>query len=432
MLEDIIMRSQIRTYIWALLIVILSAGISFAQDGSPAQGALLPDGVATLPTYDFTQEGYGETFIENYPLGPGDYLKIRVFTLDPFEEDVRISQDGKLILPVLGEIDVAGVTIPELRRKLTSLYRKYYTDLTVSIELIGVKRIQVYVFGNVEDHGIYTIFANTTLLEFLQRLRLTTNSQYRRLVHHRGDEKTVIDPFKFTVYGEIDRNNIYLEFGDRLEVPAPEVAVSLTGRVYRRGVYEVLPGETMLDILNLAGGPEPFADISEAVVERTKPDGRFERIHIDLAAIMEGREIFEFQNRDTLHIPVKEYNVYVLGAVAQPGRYPYVEGKTIEQYIAESGGFIRDAHLSFVTIIRPGPRYGKQVSEKFQVNLKDVLTEKHQHERDRAAFRRDRIPLQPGDIIMVPSKGTEDKTRNLNTIFNYLQNVLQSILIFRR
>ncbi len=411
----------------ALVLAIVFPTASIAQDAGSA-----PASGGSTQMYDFTTEGHGEVFIENYPLGPGDYLTIRVFTLDPFEEVVKISQDGKLILPIIGETDVAGLTLPELREILKELYEEYYSDFTLSIELTGVKKIQVFVFGKAKTPGIYTVFANTTLLDFLQRIGLSVNGDTRRMIHHRGDVATEIDPFRLSILGEMEEHNMYLQFGDKIEIPLLQKSVSLTGRIFRPGIYEVLNGETLVDILILAGGPDPFADIIDAVIERARPDGTFERIHIDLAKIIDGGETFELQNRDRLYVPPREAYIYLLGAVTIPGRYLFVEGKSVEQYLAEAGGYEKDAHLSFVTIIRPGARYGNQVSEKIQVNLKGILTEKSSRKRDRIAFETPRVIIEPGDVIMVPIKGTEDKRNNLGTVLTVLNNILQSVLIFKR
>jgi polysaccharide export outer membrane protein len=399
----------------------------YGQQSGAAPG---PSG-SSMPTYDFTKEGYGEVFIENYPLGPGDALKIRVFTLDPFEENVQVSLDGKLILPTLGELDVAGKTIPELRTLLTELYKEFYTDFTISIELTGVKKIQVYVFGQTTQAGIYTVFANTTLLDFLQQLGLSSSGSNRNLIHYRGDEKTVIDPFRLFVLGEIEEQNKYLQFGDRIEITIPSKSILLSGKVLRQGVYEVLPGENLRDMLSLAGGPDPFGDLANAVIDRPREDGTFERIHIDLMEYWHGDKEFELKDRDRIFVPSKDFDVFILGAVGLPGRYPFIEGKAVEQYLADAGGFISEAHLAFVTVIRPGAKYGNDVSQKFNVNLKEILKEKFSSEHDRAIFSQPRVILEPGDIIMVPYNGNENQNRNLGTILNVIQNVVQSILIFK-
>ena len=416
-----------------LIILTLSSlliGGSFANLSAQESGGAAPtDGSGQA--YDFTKEGYGEVFIENYPLGPGDELLIRVFTLEPFEERTRITTDGKLILPVLGEMAAASRTIPDIRTELISRYSDYYTDFTLSIDLVDIKKIQVYLYGSVTNPGIYTLFANTTLLEFLQKVGLTTSGRNRRLKHYRGDIETEFDPFRLSVLGEIEKHNIYLQFGDRIEVPIPEVSISISGNIFRPGFYEVLPGESLRDLLELAGGPTPYADMQDAIVERPLPDGTFERLHIDLEKVWDEVEPFETKDRDTVYIPGKDMNIYVLGAVKTAGAYPFVEGKSVEQYLAESGGYDKDAQLAFVTVIRPGPRFGSQVGQKFNVNLKEILKEKFEKSKDRKAFETPRIVLAPGDVIMVPYKGTAEKNANMSLVLTVLQNILQSILIFK-
>ena len=417
-----------RYFLIVILFPLLVSGLSrdsLAQDSSP------PPAVAQGPAYDFTTEGYGKVFIENYPLGPGDELTIRVFTLDPFEEKVIVSTDGKLILPILGEVDAAGRTIPQVREELTNKYSEYYTDFTVSIDLVTIKKIQVYLYGNVTNPGIYTLFANTTLLEFLQRVGLTTSGRNRRLRHYRGSTMTEFDPFRLSVSGEIEKHNVYLQFGDRVEVPIPAVSISLSGNIFRPGFFEVLPSETLRDLLELAGGPTPYADMRDVVVERPLPDGSYDRLHIDLEKIWDGVESFEVLDKDTIYIPGKDLNVYILGAVNNPGAYPFVEGKSVEQYLAEAGGYDKDAQLAFVTVIRPGPRYGNQVGQKFNINLKEILKEKFNKPSEREAFETPKVILAPGDVIMIPFKGTEEKNRNMSLVMTVLQNILQSILIFK-
>lgn len=422
---------MIRVTLVRLLLSVLFLSVLLCQVYGQEGGAVSGSAGSSMPTFDFTKEGYGEVFIENYPLGPGDALKIRVFTLDPFEEDTLISLDGKLILPTLGELDVAGKTIPELRILLKEMYKEFYTDFTISVELMGVKKIQVYVFGKTTQAGIYTVFANTTLLDFLQQLGLGSNGSNRNLIHYRGDEKTIIDPFRLFVYGEIEEQNKYLQFGDRIEITIPGKSILLSGKVLRQGTFEVLPGENLRDILTLAGGPDPFGDLANAVIDRPHDDGTFERIHIDLMEYWHGDKEFQLLDRDRIFVPSKDFDVFILGAVGLPGRYPFVEGKAVEQYIADSAGFLGEAHLAFVTVIRPGPKYGNEVSQKFNVNLKEILNEKFSTKHDQGVFSQPRVILEPGDIIMVPYNGNDNQNRNLGTILNVLQNVVQSILIFK-
>ncbi len=108
-----------------------------------------------LPPADLLGDLGGET---NYALVPGDLLEVKVFQVDDLDRVVRIDNRGHVTLPLIGDIQAAGVSVSDLEKQVTALYRKtYLQDPQVSIFVQEFNGRQVTVTGAVDQPGTYPI-----------------------------------------------------------------------------------------------------------------------------------------------------------------------------------------------------------------------------------------------------------------------------------
>ncbi len=100
--------------------------------------------------------------IEEYRLGSGDRLQIRVFGQDDISGEFEISSTGQLAMPLLGEVQAARLTVRELKKKLTHvLDRDFIVDPKVSIEVVNYRPF--FILGQVEKPGSYEYQAGITV-----------------------------------------------------------------------------------------------------------------------------------------------------------------------------------------------------------------------------------------------------------------------------
>ena len=402
-------------------------------------------------------------FVGHYRLNPGDTIRVEIVTRTMFTRDAMIDDEGFVTIPVLGRVQVADLTLTEARDEIQKLADEYYVSAWVTVQLMQLGRVKFYVYGDLEDPGFYTASGATTFFDFLQRFELTTEMDHRRIVHVRGerstalpeprnlithldeadipssdlireslmlyesgmvdaidDRVTVADPVEFTIEGEIEQRNFYLEYGDIIYVPDPEILVSLRG-FRREGEYEVLPGETWSDLIRIAGNPRLQTDVSNLLLEKHDVDGNLEQIYYNLNLLDESKlQEIAVENRDRLVAVPYDGNVYVLGAVTAAGAYLYQPGSGPLDYLARAGGETSEAHLRFAAIIRPprDPSEPLENGEIFQVDLVNSIL---------SGDAQSPVPMEPGDILFIPEQG---EVITFGTVLSGLSVLVNAIRLF--
>ncbi|RYD84351.1 MAG: hypothetical protein EOP61_40250, partial [Sphingomonadales bacterium] len=200
--------------------------------------------------------------------------------------------------------------------------------------------------------------------------------------------------------------------------------------VGRPNSYIFRPGDTIMSLLNLGGGPVPDrADLRRAVLRRQNSS---ELIPIDLYAMLYRGDIsqnYELRDGDTLNIPeANRLLVLVQGKIARPGVYPYKEPMTLADAISSAGGeFPGRSRLSRTLVIRE--RAGQP--GQYQYIKADYVR------FIRKGDQTQNILLQPGDLIFVPETNTPDVAQinglvNTAFILNTFGSSLFGLNLFRR
>jgi len=410
--------------------------ISHAQDDPGVTGVDTSPG--TPVTFD-DPDDYS-LFVGHYRLNPGDTVYIEVVTDITQYYIPLIDEEGYITIPVIGRVLIAELTSTEAREKIQELADEYYRSAWITLRVTKIAKVKFYVYGDIDLPGFYTAPGTTTFFDFLQKFELAGEAAHRRIVHVKGDINaalpepldiiggdretsseliqrslelyksgnfeeinplvTILDPLDFTIEGEIEQKNFYLEYGDVIYIPDPEISINLDG--FRRpGPYEVLPGETWADIIRLAGEPTHLRDIANIILERRDSEGTLSQLFYNLN-LLEDAELarIEIEHRDHLTAVNYEVNVYVLGEVNLAGAYTYSPVSNPLDYIALAGGATGDAHLKFARIVRPprDPNAPLDESDVYVINLMDMIN-------DGAPMSS--IGMEPGDILFIPDKGEE-------------------------
>ena len=183
----------------------------------------------------YGQVGNEEGFTAEYRIGAKDLLDMSVFGLKELNKTVRVSEEGKISLPLLGEVEVEGLTQTDLEKKLSHLLEeKYLQDPQVTVFIREYESKRVSVLGAVKKPGPYKLLGHQTLLQLI--------SWAGGLTRDAGDVIIVIrqpqDGTNTTLRISIDelilkgeaRLNIPLEANDIINIP-----VDKTVFVYVRG-----------------------------------------------------------------------------------------------------------------------------------------------------------------------------------------------------
>lgn len=217
-------------YVIALAgMAILAIPAASAQNKSEAAANRLPGGTEP-PVSDVTgavpaqQQREGTQNRIEYRIGPGDLLGIEVWKEpDASSAAAPVRPDGKLSLPMVGEVEAASLTPTELETLLTKRYREYIRDTHVTVVVKEINSKKIYLVGEVKKEGPVRIQAPITVLQALAEAGGVTDYARRRRIYvlRTVEDRQVRLPFDYdaVVRGENTEQNVTLLAGDTVVVP---------------------------------------------------------------------------------------------------------------------------------------------------------------------------------------------------------------------
>ena len=194
---------------------------------------------------------------ENYRLGPGDEIIIDIWGASQNTIKQEISPDGFINIPNLGLVYLSNKTMKEADELLKQELRKIYADAAnnIKVTLGNIRTIQVNVMGEVMFPGTYTLSSFSTVFHALYSAGgVSSIGSLRNVKVARGGSVIVaLDVYEYMMKGEI-KDDICLQEGDVIIVPAYEALVKITGKVKRPMRYEMKKNESVATLLSYAGG----------------------------------------------------------------------------------------------------------------------------------------------------------------------------------
>ena len=200
---------------------------------------------------------------EEYTIGDGDLIKITVYDNQDLSTEARVGGDGKITFPLIGDIDVRGLTVIEAQKKITLLLGDgFIKNPQVSVFISEYKSRRVTALGEFAKPGLIEMRGNATLMEVISNAGGLTPSASDTLVIKRQilkagsdrkeDVSITVDLDKLLTQGDASANVTVLD-GDSIYVPLASF-VYVTGEVKNPGAYKIFKGLTVLRAITLAGG----------------------------------------------------------------------------------------------------------------------------------------------------------------------------------
>ncbi|MEO8949215.1 MAG: SLBB domain-containing protein [Mucilaginibacter sp.] len=310
----------------------------------------------------------------NYIVGPDDRLLINVYGKSLINWDLPVSAEGNINIPGIGVLKVAGRTIEQatsaIKAKLIASKYAIGSGTNVEVNLGNIRSINVVLQGELMRPGTYTLPSLSTVFNALYLARGPNDiGSFRKIQLIRNNRVIrTLDLYDFLSKGS-RKDDISLRDQDVILVPPYDKRVELRGEVKIPGLFEVLPGETVQDLLNFSGG---FTD--QAYTERIKA----------IQASNGQKRIVDVLEKDyKTHIPSRgdvytidrildrfQNRVSITGAVFRPGPFELQSGLTISQLIKNAGGLKEDAFTGRGSLIRLNNDNTKQ---QISFNIADVL-----------------------------------------------------------
>ena len=293
----------------------------------------------------------------NYILGPDDELLVIVYGVQEYSGELLVSDEGNINIPNVGQIRVAGLTIEAATQKLkTVMGNSVYPYLKnggakLSVTLNKIRSIKVTIIG-ANRPGNLTVSSLSTVFNALYLAGGPNEFGSFREIELVRNNKPIqkVDLYRMLLKGD-QSDNIGLKDNDVIRIPAYKKRVEIQGQVKRPGIFEILPGETLQQVLDFASG---FTDTAYTAMVKAFQNSDKERKVKDIASKdynsyqPESGDLFvvskilnRFQNR-----------VKINGAVFRPDVYELTDGLTVGDLIRKADGLKEDAYTGRAQIIR--------------------------------------------------------------------------------
>jgi len=159
-----------------------------------------------------------------YRIGPGDVLQITVWNEPQVSQaSIIVLPDGKINLPLVGEIAVAGSTLKEIESQLNTLFKPFITDPDVSVGVKESNSQKIFVVGAVRKEGAIRLVTPLTILQAIAEAGGLTEFARRSKISvlRNNGTKQITLPFDYNavIRGEKSEQNVLLQTGDTVVVP---------------------------------------------------------------------------------------------------------------------------------------------------------------------------------------------------------------------
>lgn len=281
----------------------------------------------------------------DYVVGPGDEVLVTATGLRDMTLRLRVDRDGRVALPKIGTVSVAGVRAAELEPFLEKQFARSFRNFTLSATLGALRSIDIYVVGEARVPGRHTVSA---LSSFVNAVFTTAGPSANGSLRHvqllrEGKVVAELDAYAFLTGGLATGDQRLLP-GDTLVYPRAGARVALLGEVHHAAVYELGgPTDSLGELLRLAGGAPVTASRLRASIERIDPSSSVAR-SVDSVSLDEGglgRPLADGDIVTLLPVSPEFKNAVTLrGNVARPLRYPFKDGMRIRELIPDRDALI--------------------------------------------------------------------------------------------
>ncbi len=198
-----------------VLIVLIAASCAYSQDAQKTPPA---SGTTAKPAPEAKSAS-----AEEYRIGPQDLVRIDVWKEPDISRTIPVRPDGKISLPLMNDVQAAGLTAMELAGSIREGLSKYITSPQVTVTVTEINSRRVYVTGEVMRPGAQPLLPNMTALQALTSAGGFTQFAKTKSIYilRNEDGKQVKHPFNYKAVldGKHPEDNIQLQPGDVIVVP---------------------------------------------------------------------------------------------------------------------------------------------------------------------------------------------------------------------
>ncbi len=314
-----------------------------------------------------------------YILGPGDNIVIYLWGRVDHEFNLTVDREGKVFLPKAGDVTAWGLTLARFTEEVQKRLANVYTDFEITVSLGKIRSMRIYITGEVVRPGAYAVPSLTSVLNaiFVAGGPNVRGSMRDIRVMRSGQPVAVIDLYDFLLKGD-NSNDVRLETGDAVFVPVAGPRVAVRGEVKRAAIYEVKGGETVSDLLTLAGGHTPAAYLDRIMLERIGEENDWEVLDLNLNGDgPNGSQSLALQDGDRVTVfsifEARKNMVAIFGKVQHPGYFERNDTTRLSDLLERGQLQPYDVYYSRADLFRRHSDYRIQI---IPVDLRNVLAGK--------------------------------------------------------
>lgn len=291
----------------------------------------------------------------DYVVGAGDELAVQLYGNQNRTLILMVGRDGRINFPELGPINVGGQRFTAVQSEIESRVARQMIGVRASVSMGDLRSIRVFVLGDANRPGSYTISGLGTITSALfaaggvKPIGSLRNIELKR-------QSTVIrrlDLYDMLIRGDTTDDAKLLP-GDVIFIPPVGPTVGVDGEVRRPAIYEIKNEASVADVVQLAGGLTPEADTSKATLTRIDEVQHRVVVSVDLSAAAAKAQ--GVHNGDLLRVtrlrPTLDSGILVQGYVYSPSTFAYRQGLRLSDIIPSVDDLRPNADIHYVLIRR--------------------------------------------------------------------------------
>lgn len=402
---------------------------------------------------------------EDYVLGTGDTLAVNVFGSATFEVPATVDGRGEIVIPKIGSLKVAGLTLGKAKQAVQGLVGRQYSRTTVDVQVMKLREVRVFLMGEVYRGGSYLVPSLSSLVNVLSLAGgPTSTGSFRDIRVVRGGQvihRLDLYPLRAEGRGNV---NFSLQSGDVVFVPVVGTRVVMEGAFLRVAVsrtprgqepplfdkgrddsrkdpaavgpepdrpgleLEMKPGESAWEAVQFVGGVLPSAFASLLTLQRVDPNGviSVQNIQNSETALRATRLFFNDVLRALGQTERTEGVVEVAGRIRVPGRFAHQPGLRVKDLLVGQGQLLPDTYLGRGEVVRT---YRDERQELLSFDVAKALEGDPAH--NLALDPRDRLAFFAITELRLPRKVTVSGPFTRPGTFDWFEGMRASDLVFR-
>lgn len=301
-----------------------------------------------------------------YTIGPGDEVRIQMWGKESRDLSLTVDRNGVINFPEIGPEPVAGMSFADLKERINALVSEHYIGMKASVSLGELRSMRIFVLGEARTPGAYTVSSLSTITNALFVSGGVNRTGSLRTIQHKRNGKLLgtLDLYDLLLKGDTSADE-RLQPGDVIFIPPVGKLAGIKGEVRRPALYELERGQTVGDVIRLAGGFTADAYPKRAQLQRVDESFNLSIQDLDLTSL--SAKNTRLQTGDVLTVSsvteLVEGFVSLEGEAVRTGRYAWRPGLRVSDLIGS---------ITFDVTRNADYRYALRVREQIERNIIEV------------------------------------------------------------